>query len=132
MLGYEESNLFLALNDYRVQSGLSPLRLNTQLIAAARWMAADLGKNAYWSHVDLFGRTPAQRATEFGFFGSVLGENLAAGPALGSDILALWQASPGHNANLLYAGYSVCGIARVYVPGSPYGFYWVIDLGGAV
>jgi hypothetical protein len=55
------------------------------------------------------------------------GENLGAGPQIISAAQAfdLWRTSPGHNANMLYAGYRQIGIARILRPGSYYTYYWV-------
>jgi uncharacterized protein YkwD len=129
-LDSEEVALYTLINTYRERSGLTDLALSTNLERSAAWMAADMGARGYFGHTDSSGRDAGQRTGECGYsFGA--GENIAAGGAwpTGEQVLDAWRASPPHNANLLYPGYVQIGIARAYVPGSPYGWYWVVDFG---
>src|SRR3990172_10493749 len=123
-----EQEFLSILNQYRAQNGRPPLDLNTQLSAAADWMSGDLGANDYFSHIDSLGRSPGQRARDYGYFGGV-GENIAGGVPLTSAqaVFDAWKGSPGHNDNMLGSTYRVIGIGRMSVPGSPYGIYWATD-----
>lgn len=90
-----------------------------------------MGVNKYVSHKDSLGRTPGQRAEDFGYFGGI-GENIAAGFSTAQKAFDAWRTSPdGHNENMLGSTYRVIGIGRVYVPGSPYAIYWTTDFGQA-
>lgn len=120
------------LNDYRQQNGRSPLETTPALNKAAHWMANDLGANGYFAHTDSLGRNPSTRAADCGYPHGV-GENIAAGGGLDAQaVFNVWKNSSGHNANMLGSGYQVIGIARVNVPGSPYGTYWVTKFGSVV
>ncbi len=125
-----EQEFLSILNQYRAQNGRQPLALNTQLSAAADWMSGDLGASDYFGHIDSLGRSPGQRAGDYGYVGGV-GENIAGGMPLSTaqKVFDAWKGSTGHNQNMLGSTYRVIGIGRVYVPGSPYGIYWTTDFG---
>ena len=91
-------------------------------------MSQDLAANRYFSHTDSLGRNPSQRAAAFGYAGGV-GENIAGGYQTASAVLAAWQASPGHNQNLLGSGYRSIGIGRAYAAAAPYRWYWTTNFG---
>ena len=126
-----EEQAFLGLiNDYRARNGAPPLTLSTGLIRAATWMAHDLSTRQNLAHNDTLGRTPWQRMPDCGY--SVPGgENLAAGTSRSGAQWALdaWIASPSHRDVMLTRDFTTIGIARVYVPGSRFGWYWVTDFG---
>lgn len=127
-----EEQVFLGtLNEYRAQNGLGPLATNNTLNNVARWMATDLGANNYFSHTDSLGRDPFQRMDQMGYdYNTWRGENLVAGTETSPYAFQLWRDSPGHNANMLGANYTVIGIARVYNATSSYGWYWATEFGG--
>lgn len=127
----EEQAFMTLLNDYRVANGGVPLDTTDTLQNAAEWMSNDMGVNNYFSHTDSLGRSPGQRMTAFGYnFNTWRGENIAAGFTTAQSVFTAWQNSSGHNANMLNVNYRVMGIARVYVAGSTYGYYWTNDFGG--
>ena len=123
----DEMELIRLVNQYRVAEGEQPLIVSRTLNRAAAWMAEDLASHNYFSHTDSLGRMPYERAIDCGYPNGA-GENLAAGMQLESPaaVLAAWQASPGHNDNML-RGYAVIGVARSY--GGPYGAYWATSYG---
>jgi hypothetical protein len=126
-----EQEFLNLINEYRAQKGAGPLVLNDQLNAAADWLSEDMGKKGYFSHYDSLGRDPNQRAAAFGYPYSI-GENIAGGYNSAQAVFDAWRASPGHNWNMLYAGYKTIGIGRVYVAGSTYKYYWTTDFGGVI
>ncbi len=128
-----EELAFLGLiNNYRAQNGRSQLTISTNLNRGSAWMTEDLAENNYFSHTDSLGRSPYSRAIDCGY-PSGAGENLAAGGAWASAQAAFtaWQNSPGHNSNMLGQYYQQIGIARFYLPGSQYGWYWATTFGAA-
>lgn len=130
-LDSEEQAFLVTINDYRTQNGLGPLELNDSLNNVARWMATDLGANNYFSHTDSLGRDPFQRMDQMGYnYNTWRGENLVAGTETSPYAFQLWRDSPGHQANMLGANYTVIGIARVYTATSNYGWYWATEFGG--
>ena len=128
----EEQAFLTLINQYRSQNGLSALLISTNLNRAAAWMSNDMGVNARFSHTDSLGRAPYSRAIDCDYV-SGAGENIAAGSAWSSaqSVMDAWKASPGHNSNMLTSYYQQIGIARVNVPGSPYGWYWTTNFGAA-
>lgn len=126
-----EEQAFLGLiNTYRSQNGLGSLLISTNLNRAAAWMSNDMGAKGYFSHTDSLGRDPSARAIDCGYPAGA-GENLAAGTnwSTAQTVMDAWKASPGHDANMLTSYYQQIGIARVYVAGSTYGWYWTTDFG---
>jgi uncharacterized protein YkwD len=130
-LAPEEAAFLALINDYRQARGLAPLSLNPNLTAAAAWQSQDMARNGYFSHTDSLGRDPFQRMADFGYTATTWkGENLAAGYQTAAQVMAGWQGSAGHNANMLNANFRVIGIGRAYQAGSPYGYYWTTTFGG--
>jgi uncharacterized protein YkwD len=130
-LDSEEQAFITLINDYRAQNGRGPLTTTTSLQNAADWMSEDMGVNAYFSHTDSLGRSPWARMSDFGYsYNTSKGENIAAGYTSAQSVFDGWRNSTGHNANMLNSNYVVMGIARVYIAGSPYGWYWTNDFGG--
>src|SRR5512139_2170406 len=126
-----EELAFLGLiNNYRQSSGLGALTISTNLNRGAAWMVEDMATKAYFAHTDSLGRSPSQRAMDCGYPGGA-GENLAAGTAWSTASAAFqaWQTSAGHNANMLGQYYQQIGIARFYLTGSQYGWYWATTFG---
>lgn len=126
----EEVGFYLLINQYRIDNGLKPLTISTNLTKAAAWSAQDMGTNRYFSHTDASGRSPSQRAAACGYpYGA--GENIAAGLEWSTARAAFeaWRNSPGHNENMLNPPYVQIGIGRYYDPSSPYGWYWVTTFG---
>lgn len=135
----EEQAFIDLLNAYRADpdgnpatnDGLPPVQVDPSLQDAAEWMSNDLGVNAYFSHTDSTGRDPWTRMCDFNYcYNTWKGENIAAGYQTAQAVFEGWRNSPGHNANMLGSNYTVIGLARVYVPGSPFGYYWTNDFGG--
>ena len=127
-----EETAFLGLiNQYRAANGLGALSPDDTLNIAARWMSTDMATNNYFSHTDSLGRDVPTRLAAFGYnYNTWKGENLAAGTEGAQAAFDLWKGSPGHNANMLNGNFKVIGIARVYGPGSSFGWYWTTDFGG--
>ncbi len=144
-LDSEEQTFVTLINNYRAQNGLGPLSIDWEMQASADWMSTDMGINGYFDHYDhctgdcvnghqysaSVSRSPWTRMCTFGYcYNTWMAENIAAGYSTAQGVFTAWQNSPGHNANMLGAHYIAMGIARVYVPGSPYGWYWTNDFGG--
>lgn len=126
----EEWNMLDLINGYHQANSLGPLSENQTLHQDAAWMVNDLGVNNYFSHTDSLGRSPYARAIDCGY-GAGAGENLAAGSNWSNAqvVFDAWEASPGHNSNMLGAYYHEIGIARQNIPGSAYGWYWAASFG---
>ncbi|MDO8614566.1 MAG: CAP domain-containing protein [Dehalococcoidia bacterium] len=127
----QETAFLDMINQYRAASGLGSLSVNAMLTDSARWMAQDMAAENYFSHTDSLGRDPFDRMDTFGYtYNTWRGENLAAGIDDAQRAMDLWQGSPGHNANMLNANYTVIGIARAFGPTSAFTWYWATEFGG--
>ena len=98
-LSCPEAQFVQLINLYRRMYRLTPIKVPMSGVKAARWHAADMIKNDYFSHTEPNGRTFNQRASVFGYPSH--SENIAAGNALASKTFCQWKLSPGHNRNML-------------------------------
>jgi uncharacterized protein YkwD len=136
----EEVAFVQLLNDYRVSQGLQPLLVSDMISEASDRHSSDMGKYSFFDHYttggsDWFavGASPWDRMTASGYnFNTYKGENIAAGYGTAAAVFEGWKNSPGHDANMLGAKFTVIGVSLVYVAGSPYGYYWTTDFGGYV
>ena len=107
-----------------------PVAWNDLLTQAGAAHAGDMASQNYFSHVSLDGRQLGDRVNATGYIWTVLGENIAAGFVTIPDVMAGWQGSPGHCANLMNPAFTEVGVACV--PGttsSTYSHYWAMELG---
>jgi uncharacterized protein YkwD len=103
-----EAALLKVMNQTRKAHGLAPLRVDPNLLRAARWQSADMASKGYFAHGAF-----AQRMAEFRARGPKLGENLAWGTGAYASprvIVTGWLRSPAHRENLLRPGYRRVGI----------------------
>lgn len=142
----EELAFLRLINQHRAAAGRTPLLLSDQLSLTAEQHGLDMGTRDFFSHTTVSSSRYAagsefwQRLEFDGYAGAgTSGENLAAGVGPAGEVFALWKDSPGHNENMLDPAvqgsritFREIGIARVFVPGSTYGWYWVTDFGGLV
>jgi uncharacterized protein YkwD len=103
------------LNQERAKHGLSGLRVNRRLSAAATRHARDMAARRYFSHDTKGGGSFADRIARTGYSSGnpSLGENIAWGSGnLGSPraIVRSWMNSPGHRANILNRRFREIGI----------------------
>ena len=129
-LDSEEHELVRLISKHRTQNGRDPLTVNDELNGVAAWMATDLSENPTFGHEDTLGRGPYLRAIECGYSVGA-GENLAAGSSWdrAREAFSAWKRSSAHNSNMLAPYWTEVGVARVYVPGSPWRWYWVVEFG---
>ena len=123
------------INEIRAAHGLPSLSENAMLTQAAHDHAADLSRNDWlieqrrW-HDGSDGSTIGARLTRAGYRGARWLENV--GHGFGGDearMMDWWMASPVHRAAILSPDVTEAGAVKLYAPGSPWGFYWVVDFG---
>jgi len=125
------ADVLAQLNALRVQSGLLPLAVSSQLTTAATRLADDMALTGNIDHMASDGSTMDSRirATGYGHwrdFG-VWGENIYGGQtATLDDAWAFWTGSQVHRANLLSTRFREVGVA---VSSSAKGTFFVIDFG---
>ena len=123
------------INAARAAHGLPPLAESAALAQAARDHAADLSRNEWliesrrW-HEGSDGSTIGERLNRAGYRAARWLENVGWG--FGGDearMMDWWMSSPVHRAAILSPDVAEMGSVRLAAPGSPWGFYWVVDFG---
>jgi hypothetical protein len=98
-------------NKERLNAGVTIVKENTELDAAALAKATDMFEHNYWAHVSPTGTEPWYFITQSGYKYQHAGENLARDFSNPSDVVKAWMASPTHRQNLLDGRYKDIGIA---------------------
>lgn len=138
-LNAQEQALFELIRDHPDQ-GRSFLNINSILTQVARERALDMGTRGYFGHVNPDGYGPNYLVQQAGYVlpsfysqhptGNNI-ESIAAGSSTANQVWNNWMNSTGHRTHLLglssfFAEQTDIGIGYAYVPGSPYGHYWVV------
>ena len=133
---YEDQVVSL-VNAARAEQGLPPLKRVTALDQSARYHAADLATDDYFSH-DSYDRVNGQLVQSCVWSDRLnayypnwrrLAENIAAGYPTPEAVVQGWLDSPGHRANILSPDSWEIGVGYYFSSGSTYGHYWVQDFG---
>ena len=117
------------INQYRAEHGLKPLKLNTELTAAAKAHSKDLAKWDRISHYGSDGSNPWDRVKRSGFKARLAAENVGTGQIDFGEVMKGWKESPGHNKNLLLSDADYMGIALVQDPKTEFKSFWTLVLG---
>ncbi|XOV67934.1 MAG: CAP domain-containing protein [Fluviicola sp.] len=131
-----ERELLEYINTERLKKGMKALVWDENLANAARYHAYDMGTQNYFDH-DSYDRSRGNRLSKVGgtferikkFYSSsfVNSENIAAGNQGAHDTYMQWYHSKGHYENMFNESSGKIGIGVVYVSGSTYGYYWVMN-----
>jgi uncharacterized protein YkwD len=114
------------VNAYRREKGLRPLKLQPALIEAARGHSRDLAKWDRISHFGSDGSNPWDRVKRAGYHARLAAENVGTGQVAIDEVMKGWQASPGHNKNLLLQDAEHMGIALVQDPKTEFRTFWTL------
>jgi len=120
------------INAYRKEKGLKPLKLSVALIEAAKAHSRDLAKWDRISHYGSDGSNPWDRVKRAGYHAKVAAENVGTGQASLEEVIKGWQASPGHNKNLLLTDVEHMGIALVQDPRTEFKTFWTLVVGASL
>ena len=129
-----EKELIDLINQYRHKHGLNHLKVNSDLMRASRYHAADMAYEDYHEHAT-FNRTPNgliremntfQRISNF-YKGFPNAENIAAGYGGPLAVFEAWVHSPGHNKNLLNENATLMGVGYYQNFNSKFKSYWVFE-----
>jgi len=133
-----EPELLQRINDFRASAHrcgansfgpAAPLRWNDTLARLAYTHAQGMAARNEVEHTDAKGRGPADRATAAGYAWQVFAENVAGNYLGTAEVMAGWQASPGHCANLMNPAVRELGVACAPgVRGSAFKTYWAMEL----
>ncbi|MGH9419525.1 MAG: CAP domain-containing protein [Thermoanaerobaculia bacterium] len=107
------ASVVAAMNEYRAEHNLPPLREDVHLDAAAADRMRDMEDQGYWAHESPDGRSPFTWLQPNGYFFRYAGENLATGFETTEFLVSGWMESPGHRANILSPHFEDCGIAII-------------------
>jgi uncharacterized protein YkwD len=84
-----------------------------------------MAQQNYFEHVDLAGRSPADRVRAVGYREKLVGENIAYGPQSVEEVVKGWLDSPGHCENIMDARFAEMGLAYASEAGGRRGLFWV-------
>jgi uncharacterized protein YkwD len=101
-----------------------PVQLSGTLDGVASEHALDMARHDYFEHVDLQGRSPAERLRATGYRERLVGENIAYGPTTADEVVAGWLHSPGHCENIMDPRFVEMGLALAPGQGARRGLYW--------
>jgi uncharacterized protein YkwD len=107
------ASVIAAMNEYRAQHQLPPLREDRRLDDAANDRMTDMEEQGYWAHESPDGRSPFTWLPAHGYEIHYAGENLAYGFETTEVLVEGWMESPGHRANILSPHFEDCGIAII-------------------
>jgi uncharacterized protein YkwD len=117
------------INAYRRQHRLKPLKLNIELTNAAKAHSKDLARWDRISHYGSDGSNPSDRVKRSGYDARLAAENVGTGQTAIEEVFKGWQASPGHNKNLLLRDAEHMGIALVQDPKTEFKTFWTLVVG---
>lgn len=98
------------VNQKRVQAGLKPLSVNTNLQKVAQVKANDMAQNGYFDHTSPTYGTPFKMMKTYGITYTYAGENIAKGQSSAAEVMSDWMNSPGHKANILNKNFTQIGV----------------------
>jgi uncharacterized protein YkwD len=117
------------INAYRRQQRLKPLKLNIELTTAAKAHSKDLARWDRISHYGSDGSNPSDRVKRSGYDARLAAENVGTGQTTFEEVLKAWQASPGHNKNLLLRDAEHMGVALVQDSKTEFKTFWTLVVG---
>ncbi|WP_051273352.1 CAP domain-containing protein [Desulfotruncus alcoholivorax] len=118
ILTADELKMFRLVNRERAANGVTPLKINENLVKLARMKAQDMIKYNYFDHNSPTYGSPFEMMQKYGVSYSYAGENLAGAPTVDSAHTNLMN-SEGHRRNILNPNFTEVGIG--VVDGGPYG-----------
>ena len=117
-------------NAKRVNRGLSPLKVSSELQQAAKFHSNWMATHDCFAHKCPNEPDWVARIQNAGYLNYVsLAENIAAGYSSASAVVDAWMDSPGHRANMLNAGLREAGGGYAFSQTAYYQRYWTLDFG---
>lgn len=113
----DRSAMLSAVNAERTARGLAALSWNNWLESAALRHTRNMSNVGFLSHTGSDGSSASSRVTDTGYQWTRVTENIAQGYTSVSEVMTGWMNSSGHRTNILDAGVTEIGAARV-------GNYW--------
>lgn len=116
-------DLLAAHNQFRAVHGLPPLIANAKLAMAAQGHVEWMARTGTLSHQEGF-RDFSSRITAQGYVFTACAENIADGQRTVAEVMASWETSPGHRANIL-GPYKDFGFGKAFASDGT--VYWCVD-----
>ncbi|KAF4131464.1 Cysteine-rich secretory protein family [Phytophthora infestans] len=116
-----------AVNRERAARGLPKFCMNRKLQNAAQVHASDMAKRSFLSHTGSDGSSMSSRVRGAGYRWASIAENVAAGQATVSSVLASWMRSKPHRTNILSTKHKMFGCGYAATSSSKYKHYWTQD-----
>jgi hypothetical protein len=110
------------ISRYRREHGLSAVKTDPQLTAIAERQAKAMAASGKMDHGVAGSFTSRISSVDTG----IAAENIAAGTETWAETFRMWQASPGHNANLLQARADSVGVAVARNEQTQYKTFWAM------
>jgi uncharacterized protein YkwD len=110
------------ISRYRREHGLSTVRTDPQLTAIAERQAKAMAASGIMDHSVAGSFSSRISGARMG----MAAENIAAGTSTWAETFRMWQASPGHNANLLQPRADIVGVAVVRNDQTRYKTFWAM------
>ncbi len=110
------------ISRYRHEHGLSTVRTDPELTAIAERQAKAMAASGIMDH-DVAGSFASRISS---VRTGMAAENIAAGSKSWADTFRMWQASPGHNANLLQSQADSVGVAVARNEHTRYKTFWAM------
>jgi uncharacterized YkwD family protein len=117
-----EQQIFLLVNQERINAGVKPLKLANDVSYVARVKSKDMRDHDYFDHTSPVYGSPFDMMDDFGLTYRTAGENIAAGQSTAVNVMNSWMNSEGHRNNILNPNFTEIGIG--YVEGGDYGSYF--------
>jgi uncharacterized YkwD family protein len=117
-----EQQIFLLVNQERINAGVKPLKLANDVSYVARVKSKDMQDHDYFDHTSPVYGSPFDMMDDFGLTYRTAGENIAAGQSTAVNVMNSWMNSEGHRNNILNPNFTEIGIG--YVDGGDYGSYF--------
>ena len=114
-----ERRAFEQTNAVRAQHGLQPFVWDPALCLLARDHSANMAQLGFFSHATPDGSRLRDRARAAGIRYQVIAENIAYNMGYddpGAFAVERWMTSPGHRANILYAGFTSMAVGTFVAP----------------
>lgn len=117
-----------AINVYRRQLGLKPVKFSAELSMAAKRHAMDLARWDRISHYGSDGSNPWDRVKRTPYKARVAAENVGTGQVSFDEVMKGWKASPSHDKNLRLPEAEHVGVALIYDPKTEFRTFWTLVL----
>lgn len=126
-------DMFLLLNDYRINNNRPQLTYSLTLQKAADAYALRMYQEGFFAHTAPDGSGPSDRVEAAGFCNRFVGENIAYGRntmRTPDEVQAALKRSVVHNENMLEPRWDYVGIGYIRVPSVSGTEYWWVQLFG--